>query len=486
MLGGSGGHNSMIYLRGNDRDYNTWRRMGNPTWEWQNVLRYFKKSEGNQNADFVRDQFYHSGRGKLLISNYNDTGTLGDVFIAAGVECGYKHRKDLNAGNWLGYAYTQGTLANGRRQSTAKTFLGPASLRPNLHVIKNAVVSKILIKDKEVIGVRFTYNGTTKFHARNRKDVILSAGTISSPQILQLSGIGPREHLEHIGIPVKKNLAVGENLHDHTSVPLFFAFKPSDPDLKPQEQLLNSFYQLVVNNSGPLTGLSMSSLNALINTKRDGPYPDIQLAFEHFDANTTDFNTFLTLFKLSEPTKSALVAQNVENDIVILVCSLLKPKSRGTVKVTTRSIADPPNIDLNWLDENDDIETLVRAVKQQVDMVNTQAYKTREVKYLQPILPACDCLLDTNIDDYYRCYVSQLTVTIFHPVGTCKMGPNKDPQAVVDYRLRVKGIEKLRVIDASIMPLIPSGNTNAGTIMVAEKGSDFIKFDWSRLNAEYD
>lgn len=483
MLSGSGGHNSMIYLRGNDRDYNTWRRMGNPTWEWQNVLRYFKKSEGNQNADFVRDQLYHSGRGKLLVSSYNDTGTLGDVFIAAGVESGYKHVKDLNAGKYLGYAYAQGTLANGRRQSTAKTFLTPASRRPNLHVFKNAVVSKILIEDGEAAGVRFTCNGT-KFVARNRKDVILSAGTISSPQILQLSGIGPREHLKRIGIPVEKNLAVGENLHDHTSVTLFFAVKPSDPGVNPQEQLLKSFYQLVVNNSGPLTGIDMSNLNALINTKRDGPYPDVQLAFEHFDANTTDFDTFLTLFNLSDPTKSALVAQNLENDIVILVCSLLKPKSRGTITLNTHSIADPPKIDLNWLDENDDIETLVRAVRQQVDLVNTIAYKKRGVKYLQPILPACDCLLD--MDDYYRCYVSQLTVTIFHPVGTCKMGPRKDPQAVVDYRLRVRGIEKLRVIDASIMPLIPSANTNAATIMVAEKGSDFIKFDWSRLNAEYD
>lgn len=460
--------------------------MGNPTWEWQNVLRYFKKSEGNQNAAFVQDQLYHSGRGKLLVSSYNYTGTLGDVFIAAGVESGYKHLRDLNAGKWLGYAYAQGTLADGRRQSTAKTFLTPASHRPNLHVIKNAVVSKIIIKNKEAVAVRFTYNGETTFLAKNRKDVILSAGTISSPQILQLSGIGPREHLEQIGIPVKKNLAVGENLHDHTSVPLFFAVKPSDPGLNPQEQLLNNFYKFVVYNSGPLTGIDMSNLNALINTRRDGPYPDIQLAFEHFGANTTDFNTFLTLFNLTDPTKSALVAQNLENDIVILVCSLLKPKSRGTVKVNTRSIADPPNINLNWLHEKDDIETLVRAVKQQVDLVNTHAYKTRGVKYLQPILPACHCLLDTNMDDYYRCYVSQLTVTIFHPVGTCKMGPHKDPQSVVDYRLRVRGIDKLRVVDASIMPVIPSGNTNAGTIMVAEKACDFIKFDWSHLNAEYD
>lgn len=207
MLGGSHAHNGMVYVRGNDKDFNNWWRMGNPTWNWHNVLEYFKKSEGNKNPNFAQNVKYHNAFGKLLVDDFNRTDPIGDVLLAAGLESGYQQMEDFNGGmGWLGYSYAQGTAFEGRRQTTAKTFLAPASRRPNLHVIKNAIVTKVVIEKKNAIGVQITINGTVHLFAGCRKDVILSAGAISSPQILLLSGIGPEKHLERMGIQVKKSL----------------------------------------------------------------------------------------------------------------------------------------------------------------------------------------------------------------------------------------------------------------------------------------
>lgn len=479
MICGSHGHNGMIYIRGNDRDFNDWHRLGNPTWDWYNVLKYFKKSEGNKNKKIARNRKYHNDDGKLLVDNFKQSDPFGDVLLAAGIESGCEELKDINAGKWIGCTYAQGTAFNGRRQTTAKTFLTPASRRSNVHVIRNAAVIKVLIKNNKAIGVRFTYNGTNILEARSRKDVILSAGTISSPQILLLSGIGPREHLDHMGIRVKKDLpGVGKNLHDHPSVPIFFRFNPSDAGGNPDEEILNSFYELASNNSGALTGVGLENFSVFFNSKNESSYPDHQVTYFHFTKNTTDFDSFLTVFGLLDPTKTALIEQNSQYDILIIVVALLKSVSRGEVTLNTLSIDDQPNIDLNWLAHSDDVEALVRGMKHQIALEDTQAFRTNGGKLLRPSLPACDCFLDSNLDDYYRCYLGQLTVSSFHPVGTCKMGPHTDINAVVDHRLRVRGVENLRVIDASIMPIVPSANTNAATVMIGEKGSDFVKSYW--------
>lgn len=261
MLGGSHAINVMIYLRGNDRDYDQWEQLGNPTWNWHNALKYFKKSERNRNKKFVRYEHgkYHSARGKLVVDHNGGPDPFGKVLIAAGKDLGYDYVKDPNAGEWIGFSYAQVTLHNGRRQSTAKNFLISASKRPNLHIIKHALVTKIEIENNEAVGVRFTYNDTYNFVARNRKDVILSAGSLSSAHLLLLSGVGPRQHLQDFDIPVKRDLPVGENLQCHVAVPLFFAIRPEHnvtaEDL--QQQQLDSIYQLSIHNRGPLTGIGL-------------------------------------------------------------------------------------------------------------------------------------------------------------------------------------------------------------------------------------
>lgn len=470
----------MVYIRGNDRDFNRWETLGNSGWDYRDVLRYFKKSECNQNQGL--NPMYHNFDGKLPVADFNDTDPITDILIAAAEECGIKQLDDLNADEYLGYGFAQGTVYDGRRVTTAKAFLTPASRRPNLDVITNATVSEIIIKHKRVVGVRFILNGKHELVARNRKDVILSAGAIRTPQILMLSGIGPRGHLESLGITVACDLPVGLGLHDHPSVPLFLKFLPTDSDLTPDEQMMQSFVEFVVNNTGPFTGIGSENLNMFINTKKNSKYPDIQVTYFKFDHNTTDFETFVAQFGLVEPAKTALVKESKTHDIVIVIIACLRPKSRGKVSLRTRSIHDPPNIDNNWLEHDYDLDTLVRGIKYQVALTTSQAYRINELEYIWPPLPACDSLFSQNKNKYYACYARQLTASFWHPVGTCKMSPQSD--GVVDYRLRVKGIGKLRVIDASIMPEIVSANTNAAVIMIAEKGADFIKFDWSHIRSK--
>lgn len=484
MLGGSGGHNGMIYVRGNDFDFDNWERLGKgedsaSEWGWRNVLPYFKKSEKNLNPDILRNRYYHSGRGPQFVDNYIQSDPLCDALIDAGVESGYDRLTDFNAGLWLGYGFAQGTLANGTRQSTAKTFLTPASRQSNVDVILNATVSEVLIENDIATGVRFTYDGI-EFVARNNKEIILSAGAFGTPQILQLSGIGPRKHLERRGIPVKKNLAVGENLQDHSAVPLFFRFKSRKPGGNTDEETLLSFYEYFVNRTGAFADKGSEIVNVFLNTDGNSPYPNNQVTLLHFIQNTSDFGAFVNLFGLVEPAKSALLQQNLLNDIVIVVVALLKPQSTGKVTLQSNRIEDPPNIDFDWLSNDADLEILLKAMNQQIALSKTAAYKAYDAQVLQFPLPDCDCLIGPDMDDYYRCYARQMTTTSFHYVGTCKMGPDDDKQAVLDYRLRVKGVNGLRVVDASIMPVITSGNTNAPSIMIAEKGADMIKADWRR------
>lgn len=482
MLGGSHGRNGMVYLRGNDRDYNTWKERGNPSWNWKNALRFFKKSEQNRNEKLVafENGKYHSADGKLIVDSF---GGRPDPFmkmiIDAAEEYGHEFLDDLDSGKWLGYAFVMATIHNGRRQSVAKSFLIPAAKRKNLHIIKNALVSRIEIQSNETVGVHFTYNGEHQMFARNTKDVILSAGVINSPQILMLSGIGPREHLAALGIPVIKDLAVGKNLHDHVQVQLFFEF-PLTPEHDPKE-MLDKLYQLAVHNRGSLIEIDNFGLYAHLSSVNDTTYPDYQCSFVHLSRGPL---TTAIVGSLHEPAQEALRQKVRERDIVMIKIALFNQKSRGKVELKSRSISDLPTIDFNFLDDNDDVETLLRAIKQQVSMAETKMYQEHGVKMIYLPMRGCPSF-DDNADAYYRCYIHQFATTNTHLVGTSKMGPDTDPNAVVDHRLRVKGISKLRQIDAGIIPLVPSANVNIPVVMVGERGADFIKKDWNhnKVNA---
>lgn len=479
MLGGSHGINAMLYIRGHDQDYDRWEALGNPTWNYETALKYFKKSEANKNASFVahKNGKYHSDKGYLIVDTYGEPDPFGDVFIGAGKAFGYDYVEDWNREHLLGYGYAQGTIHKGRRQSVAKTFLGPAKDRPNLHVIKNAHVTRILFDDNEAVGVEFIYNGTLKMVAKIRKEVILSAGAVSSPQLLMLSGIGPKKHLQHFNIPVKVDAAVGKNLQDHLSVVVFFEFHRSSPQQDSPADFLDSIYNYAIHNSGPMASLGVTDLVGFLNTQNGTGYPDIQLHFVVFKQNALDLKDYLELQEMLDVTKNALLEQNKRSEIGVVYVILLNPQSIGKIELNSGSAADPPKIFANYFEHEDDMATLLRGVKQQVAMTETNTYREHEGEFLHLPIPDCDRFAFKS-DDYFRCYIQHFSWTLYHPVGTSKMGPDSDSDAVVDHRLRVKGVKGLRQIDAGIMPVLVSANTNAATIMIGERGADFIKEDW--------
>lgn len=487
MLGGSHGMNAMLYIRGHKRDYDQWEALGNPTWNYETALEYFKKSELNKNESYVkhRNGKYHNDKGNLIVDTYGAPDPFGNIFIDAGKEFGYDFIEEWNREDLLGYAFAQGTLHNGRRQSVAKAFLVPAKDRPNLHIIKHAHVTRIVFNENVAVGVEFVYNGTHKMIAKNRKEVILSAGAVSSPPLLMLSGIGPKEHLRKFNIPIKVNAAVGKNLQDHVVVPVFFEFHRSSPQQDSLTDILDNIYNYAVHNTGPLTAFGLSNLVAFLNTENGTGYPDIQLHFVAFKQNAPELKAYLNLQKMVAPVTDALHEQNKHSEIVAVYVILLNPKSVGKIELNSNSGIDPPKIFANYFDHGNDMATMLRGVKQQVAMTETKSYRKHEGKFLHLPISVCDQFAFKS-DDYFRCYIQHFSWTLYHAVGTSKMGPDTDLEAVVDHRLRVKGVQRLRQIDAGIMPVLVSANTNAAAIMIGERGADFIKEDWNYVPATKD
>lgn len=482
MLGGSHAINAMIYFRGNEHDYNNWESFGNPTWGWNDVLHYFKKSESNGSPEFLLNQNgkYHNENGPLRVESYNKLDELSKTFINAAKEKGYDFVGDINADRMLGYTEFQGTLRNGRRESTAKSFLVPAKNRPNLHVIKNAHATEIVIDAKgTATGVQFIYDGQHRLTANVKKEIVVSAGSVNSPQLLLLSGIGPKQHLAQIGIPIRKDLQVGRNLQDHVIVPLFFQVHQSTAEKVTIQQQLDDLYQYVVHKAGPLTGIGLVNLGGLINTVNHTGIPDVKLQHFSYKRGSADLKAYLNAIEMQEAIMPPVLEANEDGEVVIVIVEILRPESIGYIELKSNDPLAHPRIHANYLDHPHDVDTMLRGIKFQADFVNTKSFADNEGILIRLPLPECD-LLDYQSDNYWKCYISYLTTTVYHPIGTNKMGPSADAAAVVDSRLKVHGIEGLRVVDASIMPKMVSANTNAATIMIAEKGSDFIKEDWSK------
>lgn len=480
MLGGTHAMNGAVYMRGNKGDYDGWQQMGNSNWNWNNVLKYFKRSEANRNQTVTNYQNgrWHSTGGKLSIDNYHESEKIRNVFIEAAKEYGYAFVHDLNADKLLGYANAQGTLKNGERHSTAKAFLVPAKDRTNLHVIKYAHVTKILINDaKAVSGLEFVYMNDHKLIAMAKKEYILSTGAISTPQLLMLSGIGPKEHLANLGIDVKRSLAVGKNLQDHIIVPLIFQFNEFLAEPESPLQILDDLYNYAIHRKGPLGGIGTINLIGMINTLDHSGFPDIEL--QHFSQKrrSAQLKTLLHAMDYDESVIEPILKANEDGETTIVYVELLRPKSKGNILLRSNNPYDVPKILPNYLTHDQDIQTLLRGIRYQTNFINSKAFKKNKGKIIR--IPFEDC--DRHVymsDEYWVCYMTHMATTVYHPVGTAKMGPSSDVDAVVDSELKVKGIKKLRIVDASIFPTIVSGNTNGAVIMVGEKGADFLKSEW--------
>lgn len=483
MLGGSSGLNAMIYIRGNRRDYDDWERFGNPSWGYNDVLEYFKKSEANQIDSMIGK--YHGNKGMLKVDNYNSSDLLGPVLIAAATEKGFKTNVDLNGEETLGYSFNQGTIHGGERQSAARSFLVPAKHRPNLHIIKNALATRILFDDDKpkVKGIEFVIDGKVKKQARIRKEVIVSSGSVSTPQLLMLSGVGPEKHLRKLNVEVKRNLAVGLNLQDHIVAPMYFKFeKPIFDEPKP-EDMIKHVYDYVTQRSGLLAATGVTNLCAFINTVNGTGFPDIELHHYSFARGTPGLSIYMDVVGYIEKYKKYLNELNRRYDMALVYVVLLNPKSVGKIQLNSTNPFDKPLIFPNYFDKYEDLETLVRGVKLQHSFIKTKTFEKQKASFVRVPIDECDDFADGS-EKYFKCYIKHMSQTVYHPIGTAKMGPKSDESAVVDHRLRVHGVNGLRVIDASIMPKLVSGNTNAPTIMIGEKGADMIKSDWSEHHSE--
>ncbi|GAB0093741.1 hypothetical protein DMENIID0001_089150 [Sergentomyia squamirostris] len=457
LLGGSTSMSACLYERGNDRDYNNWEELGNPTWGYDDVLPYFKKSEENMNPEIANafGGYYHSTKGLLSVELFNSSLELSADIRKAAVELGYNFVQDFTANKHVGISILQGTIRNGVRESTATAFLVPVKDRPNLHVVKHAEVLDLAIDSAGVVsGVRMNRRGK-EVKAFARKEVILSAGVVNTPQILMVSGIGPGPHLNKMGIPIIRDLQVGKNLQDHPYILLFLKIDQSTAVTGTVNDLLMLYYLYLAQHTGPYFNFNL--LENVINVNTLDPlsnYPDFQFSHIGFQkGEIPDVTQFFKGLGYNDVVIATALKVITEANLIVVPIIFLEPESRA------------------------DIQAFTRAIRLYLKFLNTEVFKKHEAKLIVIPMPECD-ILKFDSDDYWACYSQYMVTTSFHPCGTAKMGPESDPDSVVDNRLRVRGTSGLRVIDASIIPKVPRSGIEAPTIMIGEKGADFIKEDW--------
>lgn len=392
---------------------------------------------------------------------------------------------DVNGAQQTGYAWYQFTIRRGTRCSTAKAFLRPVRLRQNLHIALFSHVTKVLIdKDtKRAYGIEFMRDGQKQVVYASR-EVILSAGSIGSPQLLMLSGVGPARHLEELGIDVIKDApGVGRNLQDHIAIG-GIVFRIDHPISLVMNRLvnINSALRYAITEDGPLTSSIGLEVVAFINTKYANAtedWPDIEFMMTSASTPSDGGTQVKKAHSLTDEFYNEVFAEVNNEDVFGIFPMMLRPKSRGFIKLRSKNPLDYPIMVHNYLTHPDDVGVLREGVKAALAVGETTAMKRLGARYHSKPLPNCKHL-PAYTDEYWDCYIRQYTMTIYHVSCTAKMGPTSDPMAVLDSRLRVYGIEGLRVIDASIMPTITNGNINAPVIMIAEKAADMIKEDWMK------
>ncbi|KAK8741860.1 hypothetical protein OTU49_002431, partial [Cherax quadricarinatus] len=480
VVGGSSTINWMMYVRGNSRDYDHWQALGNPGWDYHTVLRYFKKAEHYRGTRNKNTAEYHGRGGPLSVDDKRWGAPLLAGYLKAGQELGYSVI-DANGPEQIGFSVADMTQVDGGRSSVAQSYLRPALDRGNLHIVSRAHVTQVLFDDdKRAVGVTFEHLGKVR-KVLARREVIVSAGAIGSPHLLMVSGIGPAQHLTQHGIPVVVDLpGVGSNLQDHPSIfGLTWTVKPgSGVSLF---NLVNPVHirNYLNNRQGPLTSPMGVEGNAWSLAEVGDPFwPDLQYLFMS-GTPALDDGLFITdiigfrrdfFHRYFGPIKG----QQGFN----IGPMLTRPKSRGTVRLRSRNPRDPPLIDPNFLSHPDDVTTFIRGIKFSLAIGNTSALKIdHEAKFYDKVLPGCDKEVYGS-DSYWACFTRHMAQTTFHPAGTCKMAPPSDPYGVVDHTLKLRGVSGVRVVDASIMPQIVSGNLNAPAIMIGERAADLIKQDW--------
>ncbi len=441
-LGGSSSMNAMLYVRGRPLDYDLWKEAGADGWGWDDVRPYFLKAEDDQRGGSE----HHGMGGPCRIENARDPrGIVADLIKSANA-VGIPDAQDYNSPEQDGVSMLQLFQKNGRRWSCADAYLKPAMSRSNLGVVTNAQVDRIEMDGTRVTGVTFTRHGRTET-VRAYREVILSAGAINSPQILMRNGIGPAAHLRDVGVDVRHDLpGVGQNLQDHPFLTMMW--EVNDPRTLFGAEHPKYLAQWLLRRTGPLTSTAAEA-TAFVRTRPGLPAADIQfhIAAVYFENHG---------------------AAEYEGHACGYAPTLIAPKSRGSIELRSADPLDKPRILTNSLSDPDDVASMVAGMRMGQAMMDAEPMRSKVVKRIHPS-PGQMEGSDEDVEDALR----ERMELVYHPVGTCRMGTDED--AVVDPELRVHGLTGLRVVDASVMPVIPGGNTNAPTIMVAERAADLIK-----------
>ncbi|CAH2106574.1 unnamed protein product [Euphydryas editha] len=484
MLGGCSSINAMFYVRGRDSDFRAWEDAGNPSWTPNNVNHYFRKAESFQNIKLlenseINDKYGHEG--PQVINRFNSTyREITEKVLDSWDYMGFKRVPDINVMEFKGLGLSgifSVTAANGRRFSTYRSYIDPVKNRKNLNIITDAFVTKVLINDdNQAYGIKADILGEKKTFYAN-KEIIISAGTINTPQLLMLSGIGPKEHLISKNISCLIDLpSVGKNLHDHNRIPVvIYGDEPGD-----ENEAEKSFevIKYMYNKTGLLAQNSFSDVTAFFSRNPNMEFPEFQSHLLIRRKKSQSVDNFFSLYR--DDIMDSFTEFINNKAMYVLLFDLLHPFSRGTIYLKSSNPYDHPIINANYFGDNRDLEASVDGIKMLTKIVETPYFRSINAFLHKLRIPECN-QYEFESDLYWKCFIINTSYTVYHPVGTSKMGPNSK-DSVVNNFLKVHGVKRLRVIDASIMPSITSGNTNAPTIMIGEMGSDMIKTEYLNRN----
>lgn len=482
MLGGTGSINGLLHMKGSSGDYEPWHLADDDGWDWPSIKKYLMKSEKMIDPDILNNpelRKNHGTDGQFIVDKLNFTHPeIVDKLLKAYSEMGLQYLDDLNGPTQMGVGKIRGSNHDGKRVSTATSFLNSAQNRKNLYVLKNTFANKILFENSKAVGIEVKRENSqmTLFVS---KEVVVSAGSVNTPVLLMLSGIGPKKHLDEFDIDIVADLPVGDNLQDHVRIPVPVTLSTGAAP-ENEDYWHKAAAQYLLERTGPhSTNYDQPNINAFVSVPDGKTLPDVQIDHNYFVPNTSYvYSTCRDIMSFTDEICKQFSEMNAESEMIIFFVSLCRPFSTGKIRLRSKNPTDHPKIYSKYFSDMRDMEIFVKNLKRVTQIVETDVFRNVHAKLERVKFKDCDGLRCAS-DSYWECMARTLTYNVYHPVGTAKMGKQDDPTTVVDSKLKVLGLKGVRVIDASIMPTITSVNTNAPTMMIAERGDDFIKSEYA-------
>ncbi|XP_054169354.1 L-sorbose 1-dehydrogenase-like [Oppia nitens] len=485
VLGGSSTLSGMVYNRGNRNHFDEWHsRYGCLGWNYDNILQYFLRAENNTDTNYLtKNAKYHSNTGPLTVSSdwsHINVLPIFQAFLDTAVMAGYP-TIDVNGPTQEGSTLFQHTIKDGTKVTTSGAYIAPNINRTNLHVVTRASATRIIFRGLTAKSIVFTRNGI-EYTVNANREIILSAGSIGSAKLLMLSGIGPQDHLNSLNIPVLSNLPVGNNFHDHTSVVLYYDVLNQSRSYDLVELTVQNLYDYYVNSSGTLTMFPNAATYQVTPVNNQYDWPDIMTEMTRSNNLWQNLSDIMRQYGSNVEEWQDYWRPYVGRRLILMYNQLVRPRARGTVRLSSSDPNAMPLVNPNYLGDPYDMEAMVSGVRNMITRISTTGPFGQQTRRISTTIPGCiKCGNDETCDSYLRCLVRQTAQAVYRHVGTCRCGSTTDSQAVVDERLRVINVKNLRVIDSSIMPQVVNSNHLAATVMIAEFGSQMIKDDINRI-----